>query len=135
MSDHASDRRTFLKRAGAASAAVVASRLPVPGSASAQDATVKPDPAAKRGGTLRFGVHTAPAHFDVHQHSPHLLEQGFDGQDRSEHVALIVRCTTSVYPVIAHLWLKGWARPLVQWVGRLRIKMTIDHYRRLPGRM
>jgi len=67
MSDHASDRRTFLKRAGAASAAVVASRLPVPGSASAQDATVKPDPAAKRGGTLRFGVHTAPAHFDVHQ--------------------------------------------------------------------
>ena len=53
MSDHASDRRTFLKRVGAASAAAVASRLPVPGSASAQDATVKPDPAAKRGGTRR----------------------------------------------------------------------------------
>src|SRR5438477_9425968 len=59
MSDHV-DRRTFLKRAGAAGAgAVIASRLPTPGSASAQDATVRPDPAAKRGGTLRFGTLSA----------------------------------------------------------------------------
>jgi peptide/nickel transport system substrate-binding protein len=62
------DRRTFLKRVGVAGAgAVVASRLAVPGSAAAQDATVRPDPSAKRGGTLRYGVHNAPAHFDVHQ--------------------------------------------------------------------
>jgi peptide/nickel transport system substrate-binding protein len=62
------DRRTFLKRMGAAGAgAVVASRLSTPGSAAAQDATVRPDPAAKRGGTLRYAVHNAPAHFDVHQ--------------------------------------------------------------------
>jgi peptide/nickel transport system substrate-binding protein len=62
------DRRTFLKRMGAAGAgAVVASRLSAPGSAAAQDATVRPDPAAKRGGTLRYAVHNAPAHFDVHQ--------------------------------------------------------------------
>src|SRR5216110_794543 len=76
MSDHANDskrlptvdRRTFLKRVGAAGAgAVIASRLPAPDPASAQDATVKADPSARRGGTLRFGVHTAPAHFDVHQ--------------------------------------------------------------------
>jgi ABC-type transport system substrate-binding protein len=76
MSDHANDpkrpvgvdRRAFLKRVGAAGAsAALASRLPAPRPVSAQDATVKPDPAAKRGGTLRFGVHTAPAHFDVHQ--------------------------------------------------------------------
>jgi len=76
MSDPASDpkspatvgRRTFLKRMGAAGAgAVVASRLSAPGSAAAQDATVRPDPAAKRGGTLRYAVHNAPAHFDVHQ--------------------------------------------------------------------
>ena len=67
MSDHV-DRRTFLKRAGAAGAgAVIASRLPTPGSASAQDATVRPDPAAKRGGTLRFGTLSAPVHFDLHQ--------------------------------------------------------------------
>jgi ABC-type transport system substrate-binding protein len=62
------DRRTFLKRTGAAGAAAfVVSRLPAPGAASAQDATVRPDPAAKRGGTLRYAVHNAPAHFDVHQ--------------------------------------------------------------------
>ncbi len=62
------DRRTFLKRTGAAGAtAFVASRLPAPGPAAAQDATVRPDPAAKRGGTLRYAVHNAPAHFDVHQ--------------------------------------------------------------------
>ena len=62
------DRRTFLKRVAAAGAgAVIASRVPTPDRAFAQDATVKADPSARPGGTLRFGVHTAPAHFDVHQ--------------------------------------------------------------------
>src|SRR3989442_9906321 len=62
------DRRTFLKRAGAAGAgAVIGRHLSAPDLAAAQDATFKPDPAAKRGGTLRYGVHTAPVHFDVHQ--------------------------------------------------------------------
>jgi peptide/nickel transport system substrate-binding protein len=62
------DRRTFLKRAGATGAgAVIVSRLSRPGLASAQDATVRPDPAAKRGGTLRYGILSAAAHFDVHQ--------------------------------------------------------------------
>jgi len=62
------DRRTFLKRAGATGAgAVIASHLSIPGRAIAQDATLRPDPAAKRGGTLRYAVHNAPAHFDVHQ--------------------------------------------------------------------
>jgi peptide/nickel transport system substrate-binding protein len=60
------DRRTFLKRAGAAGA-VAAAGFSIPRRASAQDATVRPDPAAKRGGTLRYAVHNAPAHFDVHQ--------------------------------------------------------------------
>ena len=76
MTDHTSeserpatlDRRTFLKRAGAIGAgAVVASRLSAPSLAGAQDATFRPDPAAKKGGTLRYAVHNAPAHFDVHQ--------------------------------------------------------------------
>ena len=62
------NRRAFLKRAGTVGAgAVVASRIHRPGVAAAQDATVRPDPAAKRGGTLRYAVHNAPAHFDVHQ--------------------------------------------------------------------
>jgi len=76
MSDRTNDedrsssvnRRTFLMRAGAVGAgAVAASRIHRPSIAAAQDATVRPDPAAKRGGTLRYAVHNAPAHFDVHQ--------------------------------------------------------------------
>src|SRR5262245_46884727 len=68
MRDPATTRRMFLKRTGAAgAAAVIASRLPAPERAAAQDMTVRPDPAAKRGGTLRYAVHNAPAHFDVHQ--------------------------------------------------------------------
>jgi len=59
-------RRAFLRAAGVAGGIAVAGALPrVP--ASAQDAGVRADPNAKRGGTLRYGVHTAPAHFDVHQ--------------------------------------------------------------------
>jgi peptide/nickel transport system substrate-binding protein len=62
------DRRTFLKRVGVVGAgAVVAGRLSIPSQVAAQDATFRPDPAAKRGGTLRYAVHNAPAHFDVHQ--------------------------------------------------------------------
>src|SRR5690349_16474674 len=62
------NRRAFLQRAGAVGAgAVVAARIHRPGSVAAQDATLRPDPGGKRGGTLRYGVHTAPAHFDVHQ--------------------------------------------------------------------
>jgi len=75
MSDYPSDsrssrldRRTFLKRTGVAgAAAVVAARLPAPVPASAQDMTVRPEAGARRGGTLRYAVHNAPAHFDVHQ--------------------------------------------------------------------
>jgi peptide/nickel transport system substrate-binding protein len=62
------DRRTFLKRMSAAGAgAFITSRLPGPRDAVAQDATVKADPAAKHGGTLRYGVLSAPVHFDLHQ--------------------------------------------------------------------
>jgi len=59
-------RRAFLRAAGVAGGIAVAGVLPR-GPASAQDAGVRADPGAKRGGTLRYGVHTAPAHFDVHQ--------------------------------------------------------------------
>jgi peptide/nickel transport system substrate-binding protein len=76
MSDRTNDedrsssvnRRTFLMRAGTVGAgAIAAARIHRPSTAAAQDATVRPDPAAKRGGTLRYAVHNAPAHFDVHQ--------------------------------------------------------------------
>jgi len=60
-------RRSFL-RTVAMGAAVVAPGLRAT-SAQAQEtpSPIRPDPAAKRGGTLRYAVHNAPAHFDVHQ--------------------------------------------------------------------
>jgi ABC-type transport system substrate-binding protein len=59
-------RRAFLKGVSAvgAGAVIVARR---PGRASAQDATFKADPAGKHGSTLRYGVLSAPVHFDLHQ--------------------------------------------------------------------
>jgi ABC-type transport system substrate-binding protein len=68
-SDHLSlSRRTFLRAAGA-TGAVALSPAVLRKRAEAQEtpSPVRPDPAAKRGGTLRYGVHNAPAHFDVHQ--------------------------------------------------------------------
>jgi len=60
-------RRRFLQTAGGAAAVgpfVLRGRA-----AEAQEtpSLIKVDPAAKRGGTLRYAVHNAPAHFDVHQ--------------------------------------------------------------------
>jgi peptide/nickel transport system substrate-binding protein len=60
------DRRTFVKQTATA-AALMAGQLAAPSLGSAQDTTVKADPGTRRGGTLRFGVNSAPAHFDVHQ--------------------------------------------------------------------
>src|SRR5512145_89824 len=59
-------RRSFLKTIGVAGAAVGAAPAFLRSAAEAQETPFR-DPAAKRGGTLRYGVHTAPAHFDVHQ--------------------------------------------------------------------
>ncbi len=65
--DHVS-RRTFLRTAGV-TGAVVFSPAVLRHSAEAQEtpSPVKPDPAAKHGGTLRYGILSAAAHFDVHQ--------------------------------------------------------------------
>jgi peptide/nickel transport system substrate-binding protein len=67
--DAALGRRRFLKTAGAASGAVVLGPAVLRRTALAQEtpSPIRPDPAAKRGGTLRYAVHNAPAHFDVHQ--------------------------------------------------------------------
>jgi peptide/nickel transport system substrate-binding protein len=61
-------RRTFLRTATIAGGAVAAPAfLRTPASAQETPSPLRPDPAAKRGGTLRYAVHNAPAHFDVHQ--------------------------------------------------------------------
>ena len=77
------NRRSFLRTAGGVA---VVGPVVLRGVAEAQDKKAAPkaapkaqpkaapmpagftaDPKAKRGGTLRYGVHTAPVHFDVHQ--------------------------------------------------------------------
>ncbi|HZV95418.1 MAG TPA: ABC transporter substrate-binding protein [Candidatus Nitrosocosmicus sp.] len=62
-------RRAFLRTAGMAGGAAALGPAVLRGRAEAQEtpSPVRPDPAAKRGGTLRYAVHNAPAHFDVHQ--------------------------------------------------------------------
>jgi ABC-type transport system substrate-binding protein len=61
-------RRSFLKTLGVAGATVGAAPAFLRGRVEAQDFQLKAaDPAAKHGGTLRFGILNAPAHFDVHQ--------------------------------------------------------------------
>ena len=62
-------RRAFLRTAGVVGGAAALGPAVLRGRAEAQEtpSPVRPDPAAKRGGTLRYAVHNAPAHFDVHQ--------------------------------------------------------------------
>jgi peptide/nickel transport system substrate-binding protein len=62
-------RRAFLRTAGVVGGAAAIGPAVLRGRAEAQEtpSPVRPDPAAKRGGTLRYAVHNAPAHFDVHQ--------------------------------------------------------------------
>ena len=61
-------RRSFLKTVGAAGGVAVVAPAAFRSRAEAQDFQLKAaDPAAKPGGTLRFGILNAPAHFDVHQ--------------------------------------------------------------------
>ncbi len=105
MNRHANlDRRSFLKRVGAAGAgAVIASRLPAPDPASAQDATVKADPSVRRGGTLRFGVHTAPAHFDVHQ-SGTVANIGAQSPMYDYLIRRDPRDGQTIIPDLAHRW-------------------------------
>jgi peptide/nickel transport system substrate-binding protein len=81
MTDHAIDtrlvgpmnRRGFLRTMGLATGGLaLASRLPIrsvlAGPAELSNFQLKAaDPNPKRGGTLRYGILSAPAHFDVHQ--------------------------------------------------------------------
>jgi peptide/nickel transport system substrate-binding protein len=71
MNDMRVNRRTFLKRLSVAGGSVaVAAHLPHPFSIAHAQSTFQlkaSDPNAKPGGTLRYSVHSAPVHFDVHQ--------------------------------------------------------------------
>jgi ABC-type transport system substrate-binding protein len=58
-------RRDFLRTSAVAGGTVAMASVLGRGRADAQGVTA--DPGARRGGTLRYGVLSAPAHFDVHQ--------------------------------------------------------------------
>src|SRR5262245_22275578 len=64
-------RRGFLRRLGvAASGALIALRRAPPADARNHDTAGElraPERNARRGGTLRYGVPSSPAHFDIHQ--------------------------------------------------------------------
>src|SRR5688500_10822111 len=60
-------RRHSLRAVGVAGTAVGLGGTLGRGRALAQAQEVKADASIKRGGTLRYGVHSASAHFDVHQ--------------------------------------------------------------------
>ena len=61
-------RRSFLRAAGVTGAVALGPTV-LRNRALAQEtpSPVRPDPAAKRGGTLKYGILSAAAHFDVHQ--------------------------------------------------------------------
>ena len=74
-------RRAFLgTAAGAAAGAYGLSQglaAEVPSTFDGKDFTLRaPEPTAKRGGVLRYGVPIVPAHFDVHQLGASILTQG-----------------------------------------------------------
>src|SRR4029434_2344688 len=65
-------RRTVPKTLGIASGSLMLSGLPSPQAQTGQSGTAPfqlkaPEPNRKYGGTLRYGILSAPAHFDVHQ--------------------------------------------------------------------
>src|ERR1700704_1671538 len=60
------DRRTFLNPAPIGAAVVPPGLRGTIANAQETPSPIRPDPAAKRGGTLRYAVHNALAHFDVH---------------------------------------------------------------------
>jgi peptide/nickel transport system substrate-binding protein len=95
-------RRSFLKTLGVAGAAASAGPAVLRSRADAQDSPVR-DPAARPGGTLRYGVHTAPAHFDVHQ-SGTVANIGAQSPMYDTLIRRDPRDGQTIIPDLAHKW-------------------------------
>jgi len=95
-------RRSFLKTLGIAGAAASAGPAVLRSRAEAQDTPFR-DPAAKPGGTLRYGVHTAPAHFDVHQ-SGTVANIGAQSPMYDTLIRRDPRDGQTIIPDLAHKW-------------------------------
>ena len=94
-------RRSFLKTIGVAGAASTAPAF-LRSTAEAQETPFR-DPAAKPGGTLRYGVHTAPAHFDVHQ-SGTVANIGAQSPMYDTLIRRDPRDGQTIIPDLAHKW-------------------------------
>ncbi len=102
-------RRSFLKALGIATGSVViASQWPTsrahtatpPGS----DFQLKaPEPNPKRGGLLRYSVHSAPAHFDIHQ-SGTVANMGAQGPMYDNLIRRDPRDGQTIIPDLAQSW-------------------------------
>jgi peptide/nickel transport system substrate-binding protein len=103
------NRRTFLQGLGiAASGLVLAPRFPranaqgthPPGS-DFQLKAAEPNP--KTGGTLRYAVHSAPTHFDIHQ-SGTVANMGAQGPMYDNLIRRDPRDGQTIIPDLAHTW-------------------------------
>lgn len=99
-------RRTFLHTLGAVSGGLMLAGLPLGHTQSSAQANFQlkaPEPSPKYGGTLRYGILSAPAHFDVHQSGTvsNMAAQGpmYDNLIRRHPVD----CQT-IIPDLAHSW-------------------------------
>ncbi len=97
-------RRSFLKTLGVAGAAAGVAPAFLRSRADAQDFQLKAaDPAAKPGGTLRFGILNAPAHFDVHQ-SGTIANLGPQAPMYDLLIRRDPRDGNTIIPDLAHKW-------------------------------
>ncbi|HEX7786391.1 MAG TPA: ABC transporter substrate-binding protein, partial [Methylomirabilota bacterium] len=97
-------RRSFLRTLGAAGAVAGVAPAFLRGRAEAQEFMLKAaDPAAKRGGTLRFGILNAPAHFDVHQ-SGTIANLGPQAPMYDLLIRRDPRDGNTIIPDLAHKW-------------------------------
>jgi peptide/nickel transport system substrate-binding protein len=103
------NRRTFLKALGIVSGSVVLAsplRLTRVGAATSAGADFQlkaPEPQPKSGGTLRYGVHSAPAHFDVHQ-SGTVANMAAQGPMYDNLIRRDPRDGQTIIPDLAHTW-------------------------------
>src|SRR5919108_4830824 len=103
------NRRAFLRTIGMAAGGLVGaayhpSRQPLAGQADATAFQLKAsDPNPKYGGTLRYGILSAPAHFDVHQ-SGTVSNMAAQGPMYDNLIRRDPRDGQTIIPDLAHAW-------------------------------
>src|SRR4030095_8989269 len=101
-------RRTFLKTLGLASGSLMLSGLPSLQAQTGPSGTSTfqlkaPEPNPKYGGTLRYGILSAPAHFDVHQ-SGTVSNMAAQGPMYDKLIRPAPRDGQTIIPDLAHAW-------------------------------